>query len=57
MTSEEVARKIVIAIQKRKNSIVLTTQGKLLVFLNKFLPKIVDRLVFKNLSKEQNSPF
>ena len=57
MTSEEVARKIVVAIQQRKNSIVMTTQGKLLVFLNKFLPNIVDRLVFKNLSKERNSPF
>ena len=40
-----------------KNNIVLTFQGKLLVFLNKFFPNWVDTLVFKNLSKEKQSPF
>jgi len=57
MSPELVAEKIAIAVQKRKNSIVLTKQGKLLVFLNKFFPKLVDRLVFNSLSKEKKSPF
>ena len=57
MSSEEVAEKIASAVDKRKNSIVLTSQGKLLVFLNKFLPNLVDRLVFNSLSKEKKSPF
>ena len=57
MSSEEVAHKIASAVGKRKNSIVLTSQGKLLVFLNKFVPNIVDRLVFNSLSKEKKSPF
>ena len=57
MSAEEVAEHIVVAIQKRKNTLVLTSQGRLLVFLNKFFPNLVDRLVFKNLSKEKNSPF
>ena len=57
MSSEEVAEKITSAVEKRKNSIVLTSQGKLLVFLNKFLPTLVDRLVFNSLSKEKKSPF
>ena len=57
MSAEKVAQKIATAIQKRKNSIVLTSQGKLVVFLNKFFPNLVDRLVFKSLSKEKKSPF
>ena len=57
MSSEEVAEKIASAVDKRKNSIVLTSQGKLLVFLNKLLPNLVDRLVFNSLSKEKKSPF
>ena len=57
MTAEEVAEKIVIATIKRKNKLVLTFQGKLLVFLNKIIPSVVDKLVFKSLSKEKNSPF
>ena len=57
MSSEEVAKRIVSAVEKRKNSIVLTSQGKLLVFLNKIFPNLVDRLVFRALSKEKNSPF
>ena len=57
MSAEEVAEHIVVAILKRRNTLVLTSQGRLLVFLNKFFPNLVDRLVFKNLSKEKNSPF
>ena len=57
MSAEEVAEHIIVSIQKRKNTLVLTSQGRLLVFLNKFFPNLVDRLVFKNLSKEKNSPF
>ena len=57
MTPELVAQKIVSAVERRKNSIVLTSQGKLLVFLNKFFPNLVDRLVFNSLSKEKKSPF
>ena len=57
MSAEEVAEHIVLAILKRRNKLVLTPQGRLLVFLNKFFPNLVDHLVFKNLSKEKNSPF
>lgn len=57
MSAEEVAECIVFAVIKRRNTLVLTFQGRLLVFLNKFFPNLVDRLVFNNLSKEKNSPF
>jgi len=57
MTPDSVAQKILYAVKYRKNSIVLTWQGKLLVFLNKLFPNFVDQLVFKTLSKEKKSPF
>lgn len=57
MQPEEVAVRIADAIVSRKNSLVLTFQGKLLIFLNKIFPTLVDKLVFKTLSKEKDSPF
>ena len=57
MSSEKVAIYMAGAIEKRKNNLVLTSNGKLTVFLNKFFPTWVDRLVFKHMSKEPDSPF
>jgi short-subunit dehydrogenase len=57
MQPQEVALRIANAVVNRKNSIILTLQGKVLVFLNKFFPSLVDKLVFKTLSKEKDSPF
>lgn len=56
MTSEEVAERILKAIRKRKRSLILTRQGKLTVFMNKWLPKMMDKMVFKTLAKEKDSP-
>tara|TARA_B110000971_G_scaffold7504_1_gene7285 strand:+ start:1410 stop:2213 length:804 start_codon:yes stop_codon:yes gene_type:complete len=57
MQPEEVALAIVKAVEKRKDRITLTTNGKLTVFLNKFFPKWVDRLVYKHMSNEPGAPF
>lgn len=57
MTAEEVAEKIYQAVEKRKRTLVLTNQGKLTVFLNKFLPKLTDTLVYNHMAKEEDSPF
>ena len=57
MSAEEVAEKIYLSVIKRQNSLVMTINGKLTVFLNKLLPSLVDRLVFNHLKKEPNSPF
>lgn len=57
MTAEECARYIYAATVKRRRTLVLTTQGKLAVFMNKWLPGLADRLVFNIMSKEPNSPF
>ena len=54
MTSEEVAQIIVEGVVKRKRTLVMTTQGKLAVWMNKLLPAWVDKQVYKLFAKEKN---
>jgi short-subunit dehydrogenase len=56
MTAEECATHIYKATLKRKNFLILTTQGKLAVWLNKLFPSLADKLVYKAMAKEPNSP-
>jgi dehydrogenase/reductase SDR family member 7B len=56
MTPEEVAQHILNAVVKRKRSIVLTFQGKLTVFMNKWVPGFMDKIVYNHLAKEKDSP-
>lgn len=56
MSAETVAKKIINAIQKRKRDLILTKQGKLAVFLNKWLPTMMDKIVYNVMKKEPNSP-
>ena len=56
MSAEIVANRIIKGIEKRKRQVIMTTEGKLTVFLGKFFPALVDKLVFKNMLKEKNSP-
>jgi len=57
MPAEEVAIRIIRAIGKRKDRIVLTTMGRLTVLLNKFFPKLMDKMVYNHMAKEPDSPF
>lgn len=57
MTSAEVAKKVIVAIGKRQHRLVLTMQGKLIVLLNKFFPKMMDGMVYNHMAKEPDSPF
>ncbi|MFY0652993.1 MAG: SDR family oxidoreductase [Cyclobacteriaceae bacterium] len=57
MTSKEVAQTIYKGQQKKKRDIVLTTQGKLAVFLNKWMPGRMDKIVYNVMAKEPDSPF
>jgi dehydrogenase/reductase SDR family member 7B len=57
MSAEEVAAEIYTAVVKRKRDLVLTTNGKLTVLLNKFFPAWVDKLVYNHMAKEPGSPF
>jgi len=57
MSAEECARQMIKGIRKRKATMVLTPIGKVLVFLNKIAPRLVDRLEYNFMKKEPNSPF
>ena len=56
MSADEVAKKIIRGIQKRKRTLIMTTQGKLTVMLGKLFPRFVDRQAYKIKKKEKNSP-
>lgn len=56
MSAEECAQHIYNATLRRKSILILTTQGKLAVWLNKLLPGLADKLVYREMAKEANSP-
>ncbi|OFY38833.1 MAG: short chain dehydrogenase [Bacteroidetes bacterium GWF2_40_14] len=56
MSAEECARHLLKGIEKKKAQVVLTPVGKLLVILNKFFPRLVDRLEYNYMKKEPDSP-
>jgi short-subunit dehydrogenase len=58
MSAEEVARHIAKAVIKRKRTLVLTfLEGKFTVFLSKWLPALLEKLSYKHMAKEPDSPF
>ncbi len=56
MSAEEVADQIYQGVMKRKQRVVLTTQGKLSYYLSKLVPGFVDRMVIKAIEKEGDLP-
>lgn len=56
MSSEEVANRIYSAVIHRRRDLILTSQGKLTVWLDKFFPSFMDKMVFNHMAKEKNSP-
>lgn len=56
MSAEECASHLLNGIKRRKAQVVLTFIGKLLVHLNKFFPRLVDRLEYSFMKKEPDSP-
>ena len=56
MSAETSAKIMMDGIEKRKRTLVMTLQGKLTVFLNKFFPGIADKLVYNHFLKEPGSP-
>ena len=57
MTAEQVARAILKGIKNRKRDLVLTFFGRLVVFLNKWLPGWMDEMAYREMAKEKDSPF
>jgi len=57
MTAETCANKIANAQIKRKSQLIMTfTEGKLTVFLNKWFPRFMDKMIFNSMAKEDDSP-
>lgn len=55
MTSDEVAKIIADGVEKRARTLIMTGQGKLTVALSKFIPGILDKLVYNVFAKERDS--
>jgi len=56
MSPELVAQHIIKGIRKHKIEVILTLQGKALVWINKFFPRFVDRMEYKAMCRETDSP-
>jgi short-subunit dehydrogenase len=57
MSPDKVARVISRGIMKRKRLIIMTTEGKLTVFLRRIAPAMIDRITYRVMAHEPNSPF
>jgi len=57
MSAEAVAEATWNAILGKRNYLILTMQGKMAVWINKWFPKLADRLTYNVIKKEPNSPF
>jgi short-subunit dehydrogenase len=57
MQPAEVATAIWNSVEKRRLYLVLTLQGKLAVFINKWWPALADKLAYNVIRKEPDSPF
>jgi short-subunit dehydrogenase len=56
MSAEKVALTIYKGVERRKRTIVLTLQGKIVVLLNKIWPSLLDKLEYSTMKKEPDSP-
>lgn len=57
MTAEECANYIYQAVVARKRMLILTRQGKLSVWLNKWWPSLADKLIYNIMAREAGAPF
>lgn len=57
MSAEAAAHHIYKAVVKRKRKLILTREGKMTVLLNKCFPRMMDKIVYKHMAREPNSPF
>lgn len=57
MSAEAVAARIYSGVIRRKRDLIMTSNGKFTVLLNKFFPGYMDKLVYKYMSREPGSPF
>lgn len=56
MQPQEVADELVAAMQKKKQFKVLTKQGKIIYWIDKFAPRFISRKIFEEFASEPDSP-
>ncbi len=56
MTPEEVAKRVLKGIKRRKRSITMDFNGRAATIIKKFSPSLLDKLFFNAMAKEPNSP-
>ena len=57
MSPERVARIIAKGVKRRKRLIIITLEGKLTVFIRRLAPKLIDKITYRVMSREPDSPF
>jgi len=57
MSGEKVAQFITEAVLKQKRDLILTPQGKIVVWLYRNFPSMADKIIFHEMAKEPDSPF
>jgi short-subunit dehydrogenase len=56
MSPELVAKNVIRSIRKRKRNRIMTIEGQLMVFMQRIIPFLVDRTIYKKFKNEPNSP-
>jgi len=57
MSPEKVARIIAHGVKRRKRLIIMTGEGKLTVFIRRLAPKLIDKITYRVMAREPDSPF
>jgi short-subunit dehydrogenase len=57
MSAEKVAVIILNGIKRRQRNLILTFEGKFLRQFNRVIPNLIDKSIYKVMSKEPDSPF
>ncbi len=57
MEPEKVAQAMIKALRKKKRHKIMTLEGQLLALFQRIIPTVCDRIAYRRLSREQDSPF
>lgn len=57
MSAEECARHLACGLAKRKSELILTGLGKATVWAHRLFPRLTDKLTYKYIARETDSPF
>lgn len=57
MTAEEVARRIISGVARRKRTVLMDFNGRATTFIKKLAPALLDRMFYYHMAKEPDSPF